>query len=159
MDYIVKQLGIEYLDQVLALVWKTFMEFEAPDYTQEGISSFRKDILDNEGFRESCRNGTNRMWGSLVQDTLVAVLVMRSESHICLFFTDKEYQRRGIATGLFKQLVFESKGQFPKIHELTVNSSPYGIPFYHHLGFEDLTSEQTVEGIRFVPMRYSLEDA
>jgi predicted GNAT family N-acyltransferase len=37
---------------------------------------------------------------------------------------------------------------------ITVNSSPYGVPFYHALGFEDSDKEQTVNGIRFTPMKY-----
>lgn len=30
------------MKEALELVWKTFLEFETPDYTEEGISEFKK---------------------------------------------------------------------------------------------------------------------
>ena len=38
--------------------------------------------------------------------------------------------------------------------EFTVNSSPYAVEVYRHLGFEEMDQEQTVNGIRFIPMKY-----
>ena len=40
------------------------------------------------------------------------------------------------------------------IQEFTVNSSPYAVEIYRHLGFEVMDQEQTVNGIRFTPMKY-----
>ena len=37
---------------------------------------------------------------------------------------------------------------------VTLNSSPYGLPFYEALGFVPTGKEQTVNGIRFTPMKY-----
>ena len=38
------------------------------------------------------------------------------------------------------------------IKRVTVNASPYGVGFYHKLGFRDLKPEQESEGIRYTPM-------
>ena len=38
--------------------------------------------------------------------------------------------------------------------EFTVNSSSYAVDIYIHLGFEEVDQEQTVNGIRFTPMKY-----
>lgn len=40
------------------------------------------------------------------------------------------------------------------IQEFAVNSSPYAVEIYRHLGFEEVDQEQTVNGIRFTPMKY-----
>ena len=37
---------------------------------------------------------------------------------------------------------------------ITLNSSPYGLPFYQSLGFHETDAEQTVNGIRFTPVKY-----
>ena len=41
-----------------------------------------------------------------------------------------------------------------KLVALTLNSSPYGLPFYLAVGFEPLGGEQEINDIRFTPMRY-----
>ena len=73
----------------------------------------------------------------------------RSKKHICFFFVDGKYHRQGIGTRLFKAVRQEYPNQ-----TITLNSSPYGVPFYHALGFTDTDKEQTVNGIQFTPMRY-----
>ena len=40
---------------------------------------------------------------------------------------------------------------------ITLNSSPYGLPFYQALGFLPTDQEQIVNGIRFTPMEYRPE--
>lgn len=41
-----------------------------------------------------------------------------------------------------------------KIVALTLNSSPYGLPFYLAIGFIPVAEEQEMGGIRFTPMKY-----
>ena len=36
------------MKEVLELVWKVFLEYEAPDYSEEGIKEFKKTIDDND---------------------------------------------------------------------------------------------------------------
>lgn len=38
----------EEMKEVLELVWKVFLEYEAPDYSEEGIKEFKKTIDDND---------------------------------------------------------------------------------------------------------------
>ena len=44
-----------------------------------------------------------------------------------------------------------------KLVALTLNSSPYGLPFYLTLGFVPRSEEQLINGIRFTPMKYQLK--
>ena len=45
----------------------------------------------------------------------------------------------------------------PALDALTLNSSPYGLPFYLALGFIPQSEEQEINGIRFTPMKYIIK--
>ena len=130
----------------------TFLRYEAPDYGPEGIASFRRDIIDNADFHEKVISGENRMWGAFHGEKLIGLFGMRGESHICLVFTHHDYHRQGVATGLLRQLISDVRRDNPDLKRLTLNSSPYGLPFYLHSGFYPTDSEQTINGIRFTAM-------
>lgn len=40
------------MQEAINLVWKTFLEYEAPDYTQDGIEEFKKSIYDDEWIKQ-----------------------------------------------------------------------------------------------------------
>lgn len=73
-----------------------------------------------------------------------------------MLFVNKEYHRRGIARSLFEMVEKICRSQ-NNINKITVNSSPYAIEVYHHLGFFDTDKKQTVDGIRFTPMAHLLK--
>lgn len=54
-----------------------------------------------------------------------------------------------MGTRLFRQLLRDLPDG-----TITLNSSPYGLPFCQALGFQPTDQEQTVNGIRFTPMEY-----
>lgn len=156
MEYPIRRLCPEELEAALELAMDTFLRFEAPDYGPEGIASFRRDIIDNPQFHENCRNGSNRMWGAFDEDRLVGLFAMRGESHICLVFTRHGYHRKGIASSIFHRLLADVQRENPDVLRVTLNSSPYGKPFYLHTGFRPTDEEKTINGIRFTPMEYFL---
>jgi len=156
MEYDVRRLESCELEDAFKLALRIFMEFEAPDYGLEGVNAFKKDVIENEEFKNACRNGNNRMWGAFDNDKLIGIFIMRGVSHISMVFTDKEYHRKSVAASIFKQLVKDVKKQNPEVKELTLNSSPYGKPFYYNMGFTATDDEQTINGIRFTPMVFDL---
>ncbi len=86
---------------------------------------------------------------------MVALMGMRSnKKHINLVFTKKEYHRKGIARAIFNHLLDDVLKDNPSLDELTLNSSPYGLPFYLAIGFVPLSEEQEINGIRFTTMKY-----
>ena len=132
---------VELPDAALALAWKVFLEYEAPDYAPEGTEEFRK-TLQNKAYLAGIR-----YYGAFDGEKLVGVLGIREEkSHICFFFVDGAYHRQGIGTKLFQRMRKDFSGR------ITLNSSPYGLPFYKALGFSATDGEQMVHGIRFTPM-------
>lgn len=95
-------------------------------------------------------------WGCFMLHNLIGVIAVRRLNHISLLFVKKEYQRQGIAKKLFQTVVVYYKND-DRINHITVNSSPYAVEAYHHLGFKDTNIERTVEGIRFTSMKYLIK--
>ena len=127
------------------LVTDVFMEFEAPDYSNEGVKAFFDTAINNQEFIYNLA-----IYGAYLNNSLVGVIATRNEgNHIALFFVDGAYHRQGIGRKLFEVVLENSTSD-----KLTVNSSPYAKDIYHHLGFEETDVEQVVTGIRFIPMTY-----
>ena len=140
----IRKLSAEERSTALDLAWRVFSEYESPDYSKEGIEEFKKCLHDEEYLAGI------EYYGAFDGNRLVGLVGIRSDrKHICFFFVDGKYHRQGIGTRLFKAVRQEYPDQ-----TITLNSSPYGVPFYHALGFEDTDKEQTVNGIQFTPMRY-----
>ena len=88
-------------------------------------------------------------------EKIVGLISLRSGNHISLLFVDEAYHRRGIGTALVKYLQ-EYMLQNTKHTKVTVFASPYGIPFYHKVGFKDIGQETRKDGIIFTPMEFFL---
>ncbi len=142
---VLRPLQKEETESALRLAWQVFSEYESPDYAPEGVAEFKKALKDNKYLAGI------RYYGAFDGDRLTGVLGIRGEkAHICFFFVDGAYHRRGIGTGLFERMREDFKGR-----TITLNSSPYGLPFYKAVGFRATDREKTVNGIRFTPMEYS----
>ena len=156
MNYEIRRLRPDEVDAALDLAMETYLEFEAPDYGPEGVTTFRRDIYDNAAFRAACLDGANRMWGALDEGRIIGLMAMRGESHIVLVFTHRDHHRRGVASAILAALLTDVRRENPNLRRLTLNSSPYGLPFYLHAGFKPADVEKTINGIRFTAMTYDL---
>ena len=136
-------------DQAISLVLSVFMEFEAPEYSKEGIESFRTFVSSHEELNSLT------MYGAYEDDRLVGVIATRKQgTHISLFFVDPGWQGTGIGRKLFEKAVSANTSG-----TITVNSSPYAVPIYQHLGFVCTDTEQVTDGIRYTPMIYQIPQA
>ena len=159
MDNItIRKITAAEVESAMALALEVFMQFEAPDYDPSGVETFKKDIVENPEYLENARRGSCPIYGAFDGDKLVAMMGMRSsKTHINLVFTKKEYHRRGIARAIFAYLLADIRKENPDLPALTLNSSPYGLPFYLAIGFVPQSEEQEINGIRFTPMKYTIE--
>lgn len=148
----IRKLRVDELEEALALVWEVFAEFEAPGYSDEGVEEFWK-FIDLEYMTMKVGEGRMFFWGAFEDDYLVGVCAFRGLDHISLMFVDPQYHRRGIATALVKKAVADCKELDPELDHVTVNSSPYAVPFYEALGFEKISEIREENGIKFVPMK------
>ena len=145
----VKNLQAEQLAEALSLVWEVFCRFEAPEYSEEGITEF-KNFLNNEE-----EIGKLDFYGAFDKASdIVGVLAMRKPSHISLFFVKAEYHRQGIGRQLFEKILCDYQPQ--GIGVFTVNSSPYAVEVYRKLGFKPTGDECITNGIRYTPMKMEI---
>ena len=144
--YSIRKITSDEVDEALALALEVFMQFEAPDYGPEGVSAFKRSLVENKAFIDSCKQGLCPIYAAFDGHKIVGIMGMRANK--------KEYHHRGIATALFQFLLEDVRKEDPALKEITLNSSPYGKGFYLHIGFIPLSEEQEVDGIRFTPMKY-----
>ena len=150
----IKSVGEDELDVAFSLIWRTFSEFIAPDYTKEAVANFKRNFIDNKEYREAFTVGKEVMYGFYIEEKLAAVLSIRGQNFVSCAFVDKKYHRRGIASKLFGYVlpILKESG----VSSLKLNSSPYAVPFYHSIGFHDLGQQQVYKGILFTPMELIL---
>lgn len=141
-------------EEAMGLAWKTFLEFETNDYPLEGIRSF-EDFITDSGLKRMFDMGKYQMMVAFDQGKMIGMITLRNEMHISLLFVDERYHRHGIGRALIQKMADYVKSELGK-SRLTVNSSPYGVGFYHRVGFRDLGPEKQQDGIIYTPMEYLL---
>lgn len=140
----VRQINNSQINMAIDLIWETFLKFEAPDYSDEGVKSF-KDFIDDRKIIKSLE-----FFGAYDNEELKGVIATNeNRRHICCFFVKARYQRQGIGRMLWEYVLINSSNKV-----FTVNSSPYAVPVYHKLGFVDTDSEQLADGMRYTPMKF-----
>lgn len=152
--YSIRKIKPVEVSDALALALEVFMQFEAPDYRPEGVETFKRDIIENEAFIADCKQGICPIFGAFDGNKLIGIIGMRSKTHINLVFVKGEYHRQGVATAIFRFLLNDILHENSDLNEITLNSSPYGKPFYLHIGFVPLSDEKEIDGIKFTPMKY-----
>jgi GNAT superfamily N-acetyltransferase len=139
---VIRKINKDEMKEALNLVWAVFLEFEAPDYSEEGIKEFKKAIDDRNWISE------RDFWGAFENGELLGLIATKNYNHIALFFVDGKFHKQGIGRALFDKVCeLNASGYY------TVNSSPYARGVYEHLGFEYTDSEQSVNGLKFYPMK------
>lgn len=150
LPYEIRFMNRDEWEEAMGLTWKTFLEFEGDDYSPEGVRSF-EDFITNSGLKRMFIMGTYQVMAAFSDGRMVGIISLRNETHISLLFVDGHYHRRGIGRALIFALAEYVKTEIGK-KRLTVNASPYGVGFYHRLGFQDLGPERQQDGIIFTPM-------
>ena len=133
----------------LQLAEDVFMQFEAPDFPPRGVESF-KSFIWGKRVKEMIADGSFALWGCYCENQLVGMLAMRDNSHISLLFVMGDFHRQGIGRMLFAQAK-----KYAALHlkrKITVNASPYGLPFYRAIGFKETDMESVIDGVRSTPM-------
>lgn len=177
MDYQIRLVRPDEVPLAMDLALRVFMEFEAPVYGEQGTRQFVQDCVENDVFQEAFISGRSMMLGAFYGSKMVGMIAERAikdpskieaqdhrlpdvptdpgHRHIAMVFVDKEYHRQGIASALMTRMMalFYEKG----VERVTLNSSPYGLPFYHRFGFYSTDKEQEKDGIIYTPVEYQIE--
>lgn len=141
----IEKIGIENRTEALKLVLEVFMQYEAPEYIEEGVKTFKNFISDEINVNKL------GMYGAYENSNIVGVIATRNNgNHISLFFVDGKRHRHGVGRKLFEEVI-----KYSTADTITVNSSPYAVGVYQKLGFVATDSEQLADGLRFTPMVYT----
>lgn len=143
--------------EVCELIIRSFNEFVASSCSQEGIREFLKYAQSNSLLKRSQTN--HFVLVATERDKIVGMIEIRDNKHISMLFVDKAYHRRGISKRLVRSSLEISRLHNPNLREFSVNSSPYAVTIYEKLGFFPKSPEQTMNGIRFVPMVLDVSEA
>ena len=77
----VKKIDDTQITNAIDLIWQTFLQFEAPDYSEEGVKSFQEFIENKEIVK------TLEFWGAYDEEELKGVIATNeNRKHICCFF-------------------------------------------------------------------------
>lgn len=139
------------------MVWEVFMEFEAPDYSEEGLETFRAFIAPQR-LRNEIENNGFKIFCCFDGDIPIGAIALRKASHVSLLFVKSSYHKRGIARKLMEMAIEEIVKERPGASELTVNSSPYAVEIYKRLGFAPTDKMQEMDGLIFMPMKKYIHD-
>ena len=70
-------------DDAMALAWRTFMQYEACDFTPEGVESFQDFITDTVLYKMFVL-GSYQLFGAYDNSRMIGMLILRGETHISL---------------------------------------------------------------------------
>ena len=127
------------------MIWKTFLKYEAVDYTEEGIRNFHEFITD-EHLYKSFRQGRYQMMVALDGARIIGAASVRNYNHLSLLFVDEEYHHRGVGRSLMGRMCEYLKKEAGERY-MSLKAAPYAVDFYRKLGFHAVHAEETFSGI------------
>lgn len=140
-------------EEAMSLAYRTFLEFDASYFTQEGIDHFREFISDSS-LKRMNESGAFQLVGCYYNNSLIGIIALRNMNHISLLFVDSKHHNKGVGRRLVDAMVDYVR---IKLHQnfLTVNAAPYAYEFYHKMGFRDISGEVSQDGIIYIPMKHT----
>ena len=146
--------GASDAESVAEMAREVFLSDVAPGYGEEGQRTFLEfcraaDLLKRmaEGGCVFMEEESGRIRGVME--------ISATGSHLRMLFVKKEFQNRDIGLALigkFFDYARECGGR-----DVTVNAAPDSTGFYEKAGFKATDGCREKSGIRFVPMKKSLE--
>ena len=93
---------------------------------------------------------------AIADNEIFGMIEIRDHNHISMLFVSKKFHRKGVGTELMRISLEICRQEDKDLKALSVSSSPYAVPIYEKMGFQQTESEQIKNGIRFVPTLLSL---
>ena len=142
--------------EVCNLVARSFNEFIAPGFSEEGIEEFYR-YINPRALHKRWRGGYHVIVAEK-EGKIVGVSEVKRRRHISMLYVEKAYHRKGIAGALLDRSLEYILENAPKTKEVTVNSSQYAAPFYESAGFRKTEGEKVIHGILHIPMALALHE-
>ena len=138
----------------MALAWRTFLKYEAPVCSPEGVGSFYRFVTSVD-LEKMFLIGEYKAFGAFEDGKIVGISGVRSGNLLSILFVDGEHQHKGIATSLVVMA-----GRFirdvNKKDRMMVYAATGAIGFYERLGFVKTGSMRQEAGIEITPMEVGI---
>lgn len=141
----------------MQMVWRTFLEYDGKDYSEEGIKNFFDFITDNELYA-SFLKGEYQMMVALDKGRIIGAGSLRNRNHLSLLFVDGTYHRMGIGSAILIRLCDYLEQEMGERY-MSLKAAPYAVNFYRKLGFQTVRPEEEISGIRVTTMVKMLKAA
>ena len=138
------------------LVARSFNEFIAPDFSEEGIEEFFN--YANPRSLAKRLEGSHFVLVAESEGEIIGMIEIREMKHISMLFVDKAHHGKGTGRELLRFALERIKSESLPPEEITVNSSRFAVPFYERLGFTKTSEEKTINGVVHVPMALTLHE-
>lgn len=150
IPYAIRWAKPEDWPETMQMVWRTFMRFEAADYTEEGVINFQ-DFLTNGKIYQMFLNGRYPMLIALDGEKIIGEISVRGRNFISLLFVDEEYHMQGVGRALIETMAKYLRDVRGEIY-MSVKAAPYAVAFYRKTGFHACAPEESFSGIRVTSM-------
>ena len=134
----------------MKMIWRTFLEYDGKDYTDEGIRNFFQFITDDDLY-VSFLKGKYQMMVALADGKIIGAGSIRSRNHLSLLFVDGAYHRRGVGSAIMSRLCDYLQREAGERY-ISLKAAPYAVDFYRKLGFTTVRPEEEYSGIRVTSM-------
>lgn len=134
----------------MQMIWRTFLQFEGKDYTEEGVKNFFDFITDDNLYVAFLR-GEYQMMVALDGERIIGAGSVRNRNHLSLLFVDEHYHRMGVGRRLMDSLCTYLKEEAGERY-MSLQAAPYAVNFYKKLGFHMVSPEEEISGIRVTAM-------
>jgi GNAT superfamily N-acetyltransferase len=142
--------------EVSNLVARSFNEYIAPDFPEEGIEEFFR--YANPRALRKRSDGSHFVIIAEAEGVIAGMIEVREMRHVSMLFVDKTFHKRGIGKELFKAALDRIKSESRPPKKVTVHSSRYAVPFYESLGFVRSDEEKIIHGVIHIPMALMLRE-
>lgn len=130
----------EDLDAAIAVFKCAVRGIASKDYDQQQILAWSQ--VDRQRWRQ--RLNDSKVWLAEIDRRIVGIISLEADGHLDLLFTDAEYQRRGVATALYKTV--EQWARENGVTSMVTEASITAKPFFIHQGF--VVNEQQLVQVR-----------
>lgn len=134
----------------MKMIWRTFLQYDGKDYTQEGIKSFFDFITDDDLYTAFLR-GEYQMMVALAQGRIIGAGSLRNRNHLSLLFVDGAYHHMGVGSTILIRLCDYLEHEMGERY-ISLKAAPYAVDFYTKLGFRTVRPEEEHSGIRVTTM-------
>lgn len=134
----------------MKMIWRTFLQYDGKDYTQEGIRSFFEFITDDDLYMAFLR-GEYQMMVALEKGRIIGAGSLRNRNHLSLLFVDGDYHHMGVGSTILIRLCDYLEREMGERY-MSLRAAPYAVDFYRKLGFRTIRPEEEYSGIRVTTM-------